>query len=174
MKTAIDYLFRVEPPWVFMGFAEPERRNWIPQYYFSGADSNTCVRRLRGKKMKTTAALMDEFGAALQFFMGFGENWYALRDCLYCLDEWLPATAYVLVVEDAEEVLRDEQPFQMEVLLKTLHEAGEWWAKPITDNGPYNRNAIPFHVLLNVTDGFSLDVDRIARLADGSSVPFRR
>ena len=86
----------------------------------------------------------------------------------------MPATAYVLVVEDAEEVLRDEQPFQMEVLLKTLHEAGEWWAKPITDNGPYNRNAIPFHVLLNVTDGFSLDVDRIARLADGSSVPFRR
>lgn len=23
MKTAIDYLFRVEPPWVFIGFAEP-------------------------------------------------------------------------------------------------------------------------------------------------------
>ena len=174
MKTTIDYLFRVEPPWVFIGFAEPERRNWIPQYYFSGADSNMCVRRLRGKKMKTTAALMDEFGAALQFFMGFGENWWALGDCLSCLDEWLPATAYVLVVEDTEEVLRDEQPDQMVALLKTLHEAGEWWAKPITDNGPYNRNAIPFHVLLNVTDGFSLDVDRIARLADGSSVPVRR
>jgi len=174
MKTTLDYLFRVEPPCVFIGFAEPERRNWIPQYYYAGADSNTCVRCLRGKKMKTTAALMDEFGAALQFFTGFGENWHALGECLAYLDEWLPAAAYVLVVEDAEEVLRDERPDQMVALLKTLHNAGEWWAKPITSNGRFNRNAIPFHVLLNVTDGFALDADRIARLADGASVPVRR
>ncbi|MEI8319999.1 MAG: barstar family protein [Planctomycetia bacterium] len=174
MKTTLDYLFRVEPPWIYIGFAEPERKNWNPQHYYEREGVHSCVRRLRGKKMKTTNALMDEFGAGLQFFEGFGGNWPALGECLECLDEWMPASAYVLAVEDAEDVLRDEQPDQMVALLKTLHDAGEWWAKPIASNGRFNRNAIPFHVLLNIQDGFSSDTDRILRLADGSNVPVRR
>ena len=50
--------------------------------------------------MRRLPDLMNEFGAALQFFDGFGENWHALKECLSYLDEWLPATAYVLVVSN--------------------------------------------------------------------------
>jgi len=53
---------------------------WIPAVFYSAGDSQTAVRVLRGKKMRTTPRLMDELGAALQFFYGFGENWHALKE----------------------------------------------------------------------------------------------
>ena len=105
MKTTLDYLFSVEPPWIYVGSGEPERRKWNPSDFYSREGTNACVRRLRGKKMRTKGGLMDEFAASLQFFDGFGENWHALSECLAYLDEWLPADAYILVVEGAEEVL---------------------------------------------------------------------
>ena len=67
---------------------------------------------------------MNEFGAAFQFFYGFGENWLALNECLCYLDEWLPAEAYVIVVDHAEEVFRDETDLEIHALLDTLHEVG--------------------------------------------------
>jgi hypothetical protein len=174
MKTALDYLFRIEPPWIYVGSGEAERTKWIPSCFYSREEIEVCVRRLRGKKMRTTAALMNEFAASLQFFEGFGENWYALGECLNYLDEWLPADAYVLVVEGAEELLKDEQPEQMAALMKTLHEAGEWWSKPIAGDDPFNRNGIPFHVLLNVAETEPSAADRICNIAAQVKVPVRR
>jgi len=103
---------------------------------------------------------MDEFAAALQFSDEFGENWYALGESLCYLDEWLPSSAYVLVVEKAEELLQDASDDDVEALLKVFNEAGEFWAQPITDNGRFNRAAKPFHVLLN----FSSKSDAEGRL----------
>jgi hypothetical protein len=123
--------------------------------------------------MRTTQALMNEFAASLQFFDGFGENWYALQECLEYLDEWLPAEAYVLVIENAEELLNEEQPNQMSALLKTLHEVGESWAKPITNNDGFNRRAIPFHVLLNVSESDSSAAQAMIGIARGANIPVR-
>jgi hypothetical protein len=39
----------------------------------------------------------------------------------------------------------------MSAFLKTFHNAGECWSKPILDNRIFNRRAIPFHVLLNMS-----------------------
>jgi hypothetical protein len=116
---------------------------------------------------------MCEFGAALQFFDGFGENWIALEECLEYLDEWMPAQAYVLVVERAEELLSEEQPDQTIALLKTLHDVGEWWSRPIADNERFNRVAVPFHVLLNVSQAASLSVDKIRQAAEEACIPIR-
>ena len=123
--------------------------------------------------MRTTPDLMNEFAAALQFFDGFGENWHALEECLTYLDEWLPADAYILVIENADELLRDEEPQQLMALLKTLHQAGDSWAQPIADNGRFDRKGIPFHVLLNVSDGASSAGERITASAREANVPFR-
>jgi hypothetical protein len=116
---------------------------------------------------------MNEFAASLQFFDGFGENWYALQECLEYLDEWLPAEAYVRVIENAEELLNEEQPNQMSALLKTLHEVGESWAKPITNNDRFNRRAIPFHVLLNVSESDSSAAQAMIGIARGANIPVR-
>src|SRR6516225_3387906 len=62
------------------------------------------VRRIRGHKAKTTAALFDEMAAALQFPSYFGENWNALDECLSDL-EWLAGDACLLVFERAPELL---------------------------------------------------------------------
>lgn len=173
MNTTFDYLFCVDPPWIYVGIGETEQAKWIPSYFYSRPGSNICVRRLRGKKMQTVRAMMDEFSAALQFFAGFGENWHALEECLEYMDEWLPAEGYILVIDDAEKLLYEEHPSQMSALLKTLHLVGEWWAKPIVDNGQFNRPKLPFHVLLIVSQPFAMNAERIIKVAQEMNIPIR-
>ena len=115
---------------------------------------------------------MDEFGAALQFFQGFGENWWALSDCLSRLDEWLPAAAYVLVVEQAEDVLADQSD-QLIWLLKTLDETGTSWSRPVTDGDIFDRPAIPFHTLLHFSEGNERVLEDVRSLARSNDISLR-
>lgn len=172
-RTTLDYLFQVESPWISAGPGEPEREAFNPSHFYSRKDLSVCVRRLRGQKMRTTVALMSEFAAALQFPSAFGENWYALEECLAYLDEWLPADAYVLVVERAEEVLQDDGVGEVVTLLRVLHATGEFWAKPIEDGDRFDRPSVPFHVLLNMTSKVIPADSDIARAARDASVPLR-
>jgi hypothetical protein len=172
-RTTLDYLFRVEPPWIYFGPAEPERKAWNPSHFYSCEGLSVCVRHLRGQKMRSTEALMDEFAAALQFFGEFGKNWYALEECLGYLDEWLPANAYVLVVEGAEELLQEEGLAEKVSFLKVIHATGEFWAKPIADGDRFDRPAVPFHVLLNWTSAVTVADTDIAKAARDAGIPLR-
>src|SRR6516162_7921723 len=82
-------------------------------------DTPVVVKRIRGHKAKSTAALFDEMAAALQFPSYFGENWNALDECLNDL-EWLPGDGYVLVFERAPDLLAVESPAELESLLQVL------------------------------------------------------
>lgn len=172
ITTDLDYLFRVDAPYIFVGEGEAERFRWIPIYFYLRPELEVCVRLFRGWKMRTTEGLMNEFSAALQFFDGFGENWYALRECLSYLDEWLPADAYVLVVERAEELLA-EQSDDLSSFLKAVQRAAEFWSTAVTDNDRFNRPAIPFHVLLHISDGSAGSIRRFAVSAAEAVVPLR-
>lgn len=141
-------LYETSPPWILSHVPTTEDERWLPQYLFTLPGRSPVIRVLRGQKMRTRQSLMDEFGAALQFLEPFGENWYALKDCLSSLNEWLPGDAYILVIDMPEEVLIDESPDELHWLVVTIEEVAEWWSHPITDNGPFNRDAIPFHVVL--------------------------
>ncbi|MDY7096018.1 MAG: barstar family protein [Acidobacteriota bacterium] len=123
-----------------------EAETQTPTALFGNPPPGTIVRRLRGGKMRSLQGLMDEFGAALQFFEGFGENWHALKECLSYLDEWLPADQYILLIPSSHQVLIDD-PSQLKWLLKTLHEVGQWWLEPITDNEPFNRPSKGFKAI---------------------------
>lgn len=173
MTTKLDYLFRIESPWITLGLGEEERVKWIPTHFYAQSRTNVCVKKLRGRKMRTLQAMMNEFGAVLQFFDGFGENWWALQECLEYMDEWIPAEAYILVVEQAEEILADESPEQLAALLKTFHEVGEWWSKPILDNDRFNRKEIPFHVLLNMSKRDQAYTKNFIQIANEVNVPIR-
>jgi hypothetical protein len=64
-------------------------------------------------------------------------------------DEWLPADAYVIVVEKAEDVLAEDRA-ELEALLVTLDAAGDFWSQPVDSPERFARGPVPFHVLLNV------------------------
>ena len=114
--------------------------------------------------MRTVDDLMSEFGAALQFFGGFGENWPALVECLSYLDEWLPADAYVLIVERSEEVLADE-PADLPALMSAIDSAGRSFSVPVTSPERFTRPAIPFHALFNFSPGADVELDRLLHAA---------
>lgn len=171
--TGLSFLWEVGSPWTYIGFGEQERLGWIPSYFYAKKGTKTCVRKLRGWKMRTVQGLMDEFAAALQFFDGFGENWGALEDCLMWMDEWLPAEAYVLVVEKSEELLADE-PGDLGDFLATIQTVGESWSQPVEFPSQFRRDARPFHLLLNVSRGNSEAVARLIEVAERSGVDYRQ
>ncbi len=147
MRSSV--LYKPELPWIWLDVLSDDDMKWLPDFLY-GAETVSVVRVLRGHKVRSFQALMDEFGAALQFFDGFGENWDALDECLRDLNEWLPSNAYILVITHPESVL-EEEPAQLVWLRKTLEEVGDWWSKPVLDNGRFNRPAIPFHTVLQCT-----------------------
>lgn len=108
------------------------------------------VRFLRGKKMRTVHSLFDEFSAALQFPYYFGENWNAFSDCITDLD-WLAGDSYILIVTDAEQVLIEEEPEQLESLINILQDAGDEWSVPVETTEAWSRESVGFHVVFQCT-----------------------
>jgi hypothetical protein len=133
---------------------------------------------LNGDDLRTTAALMDAFAAGFGFPDYFGRNWNALHDCLVDLD-WLPPNGYVLVIMEANVILADEplhpefeQPSELAVLLDTLCRAAEEWNAAVTEGQPWDRPAVPFHVVLEVaSDRVGMLQHRIA--AAQREIPLR-
>ncbi|RJL29966.1 barstar family protein [Bailinhaonella thermotolerans] len=76
-------------------------------------------RVVRGPRCRTTGALFEEWAAALGFPGYFGRNWDAFDDCLGDLDPEL-----TILVTGAQELLADEPPRELGVLLTLLGEAG--------------------------------------------------
>src|SRR5262245_17994548 len=96
----LDRLLRPEKPYLHL-FLASEADAWeLLGNFARSAARPVAARMIRGQKAETTAALFDEFAAALQFPAHFGENWDALSDCLTDL-EWLPADAYILCITSA-------------------------------------------------------------------------
>lgn len=88
---------------------------------------SVAVRRIRGTRCRTVAGWFDELAAALQFPAYFGGTWPAVEDLLTDLS-WLPADEYLLVVEDAEDLLADELPEALTLALNLLAAASEEFA----------------------------------------------
>jgi len=123
------------------------------------------VVKVRGWKCRDVPSLMSEFGAAFQFFDGFGENWHALQECLCYLDEWMPGDGYVVVVERAGELLRDA-PAELQWFVAVMNDVARWWSTPIEDNDRFNRPARAFHVVLEMDRDAGLD-----RFEEAGAVP---
>ena len=122
------------------------------------------VRRLTGTRMQTLDDLFDEFAVKLDFPDYFGKNWPALSECLTDL-EWLPGTAYTILMLDSDRVLADERDeVDLEVLLRTLERVAETWSHPVERGEPWDRAAVPFHVLFQVTpEANEVALQRFAR-----------
>ncbi|RNE67379.1 barstar family protein [Cryobacterium tepidiphilum] len=145
--TVTRSFFEVQSPFeldVLVG-SESEIGNAILRWSMAGLT----VRMVRGSKMPIVSELFDEFSAALQFPLYFGENWDAFDECLSDLD-WLPVErGRVIVVTAPEHVLTMTEPRAMQVLVRCIEVAAAEFSKPIVDAGEnIDRAAIPFRVVL--------------------------
>ena len=111
--------------------------------------------------MRTVQGVFDEFAAAFQFPYYFGENWPAFKECLTDLS-WLPASAYVVCISKADQLLADSGP-SFEVLIRNLISVARGWGGETPDLKVSGQSPTPFHVLLQVPTG-SADglVERLA------------
>lgn len=105
------------------------------------------VRRLDARRMRDAAGLHGEFARELAFPPYYGRNWSALEDCLDDL-EWLPGSAYLLVVESAQDLLADEPDERVGLLGDLLLRVAEQWGQAVDEGGSFDRRAVPFHVVL--------------------------
>lgn len=104
------------------------------------------VRIIRGQRCPTADRLFQEFAAALQFPYYFGHNWDALDECLNDL-EWLPASAYVLVVTRMERLLTSSGN-EYYVFMRMVERTASEWAKPVYTS-EFRRPAVAFRVLFH-------------------------
>lgn len=102
------------------------------------------VTPITGDRCRTKSTLLTEFANKLKFPSYFGHNWDALDECLRDLS-WLPCSGYVILITDAEELLRANED-DYATFVDVVSSAGEYWATPRFDGS--HRAAAPFHLLL--------------------------
>lgn len=94
------------------------------------------LRWLRGSRMRTKAALLEEWAAAAQFPPYFGGTWDAFRDAL----SDLPGEGAAFFLLDADQLLQEAPPEDGETFRAILGEAA-------TEAAPR-----PFHVILQAEE----------------------
>jgi RNAse (barnase) inhibitor barstar len=144
----IDRVLRPEGPWLHPFVASTSDAYDRVRALQKAGETRVACRTIRGRKARTMQALFDEFAAALQFPYYFGENWDAFDECLTDL-EWLPADAYVLLIENSTHLLETEPSDRLSTLFQILERAGREWGTPAT--GQFPRPAKSFHVVLQCT-----------------------
>jgi hypothetical protein len=132
-------------PWLHLLEAPPADVSNLARALERGG--KLAARVLRGRKSATVPALFDEWSAALQFPLYFGDNWDAFRDCLTDL-AWLPAEGYVLLIADAVHLLRAAPPAEPGRFVAVLQDAVESWNTPEKPRQPR-----PFHVVFHAAPG---------------------
>lgn len=146
MTTATEVLARVDAERWCLEFdgSATDVANAIASWVQAGLT----VRRLRGRKMHDYQGLFDEFAAALQFPWYFGENANALRECITDLSWLASGRGYVLVIEQVSEVLGDSDDEGLSWLVGLLADTAKQWSVPVRSGEPWDRDATPFHVVV--------------------------
>jgi hypothetical protein len=122
------------------------------------------VREIDGRRAATKPDLLDLVAGAFDFPATFGRNWDALEDSLADLG-WLAAPGYLLIVTEAEALLRGEPAggdAALGTFLAVLRAVGRSWAT--ARGGADARPAAPFHAVLLTRAGSRPAPPRLAAL----------
>jgi len=102
---------------------------------------------LDGKEMPDWTAAFRSLRKVFHLPDYCGNNLNALSECLSDADV-LQGSAFVVQIQNAPLVLNAANSDAMQGLIETLESVAEEWAKPVNVNEPWDRPAIPFHVIL--------------------------
>ena len=144
MTTIIDHVHGSTPPWILRSSAEPS--GLVASFNNVKIPGNLAVRLLDGSLMANINELFAVFAEAFDFPDYFGNNSSAFSECMTDLS-WLPASGYVAVISNSEELLKRE-PSEVSWLIESLRRISEAWSVPITVGESWDRPARPFHFIL--------------------------
>ena len=88
------------------------------------------VAVLDGDQIRNDTTLFREIAKAFQFPDYFGHNWDALDECLGDLD-WIPATGYVVIWQNASNLLSHASSDFLTLLDVFQYAAQEWQQKGV-------------------------------------------
>jgi RNAse (barnase) inhibitor barstar len=140
-----------DAPFVFLSNGSTfQLDNTIPVW----CEAGLTVRKVRGRKMRLLNSLYDEFAAAFQFPLYFGENFMALDDFMTDLDWMDISKGLVLVITEPEQMLAKENPVEdLPALIELLVRAKEYWNISVNYGKGLQQPAAPtpFSVVLGET-----------------------
>lgn len=152
--SSVEHLLRIEAGTPLLTLSADARTT--AEFALGWADASLTVRSVRGSKARTREALFDEFSAALQFPYYFGGNWPAFNECLADLDWLSRQTGFVVLVYEAAQLLQEEQPEELAVLVRAIQNAAATFGNAVNDGEWWDRPAVPFHVVLQEGNGEAL------------------
>jgi RNAse (barnase) inhibitor barstar len=141
----LDWLLSTDPPWA----VECDSSEIIATLKSAWLEVPT--RRwysLDGAAMDDWAAAYTHMSAVFGFPDYFGRNLAALDECLADSDV-LVGSGFVVEIENSSLAFRNAGPESFQALLETLESAAEEWSMPVAVGEPWDRAAMPFHVLVN-------------------------
>ncbi len=133
----LDHVRSTEPPWVYLCVLSAGQAPDVVVEPLPGF----VVKRIEGRRCATKGALLSEFARALEFPSYFGQNWDAFEECLTDLS-WMSAAGYLIVVTNAEQILRGHEE-DYATFIDIVRAAGLEWAAT---------RAIPFRVVMTVLE----------------------
>lgn len=114
---------------------------------------------LNGNNMRTWESAYAELSAAIPLPDYFGRNLDALSECLTDGDV-IDCSGLAVWIDNASAVLADANADAIDGLMDTFTVAAKELAKPVKEGQPWDRPAIPFHVLLAKAEGQRLEQSR--------------
>lgn len=144
-----DVITKAEGPWLLLDSGHQERI--LPEGFL------TLV--LDACRMKSLDDFYNEVSSVLKMPDYFGRNFNALDECLTDL-EWLPAEGYLIVIKHAEFLLCNEPLDTLESLLSVFSDTGEEWSTDVAEGNPWDRKALAFHILLEVSENCVANVSK--------------
>lgn len=104
-------------------------------------------RWVRGRKCTSLTSLFDEFAAALQFPLYFGENRDAFEECLTDMEVGSIGGGLVLGITEPQMVL-SEADIDLRWLVDAFARVAEDWSRPIKLGEPWDRPAMNLDLIL--------------------------
>lgn len=132
-------------PWVLVAVGPYEL---LHNHLTSREANGMLLVSLEGELMRSVDGLYDEIFRKMNFPDYCGRNLNALDECLNDL-EWLDVgSGIIIVIRDANQMLRD-RPEVLEGLVEILTRSGEEWATPVQNESAWDRPAVPFHSIFH-------------------------
>ncbi|WP_432663376.1 barstar family protein [Wukongibacter baidiensis] len=102
------------------------------------------IRVINGDNCTTSDKLFKEFAKTFNFPDYFGENWAAFDECINDLD-WIGADAYILLVKQTDQILKDDND-NFRIFIKILLSTVEEWTKG-RDYDSFPTPPTPFNII---------------------------